>query len=980
MDRPTTGGSIRRARERAQAGEAREDFATFARRMAQTAQSQQGQQQQQQRQQPQKPISQSTQQRIPIPSSARRELAGDVSPPSKVSLQTKDGQIGVAISRPVPAPQWPLAGPLAAPSNLNGNGGRNASANDTDAYRPPPGRSQAPQRPPRPSRVPSILDSSKIQDPIPTVFGYNAGNQAGADAGSSLQVPDSRSKTNRESDLSMTQQSSASSISRASTVSSVGSIPDFPVPVAVPVAIPVPAPVVAMPPPRRSVNLGPPPSARRGASSFYSNASYVSPIPEESPRSRSHASFASSAAMPDNWGSSSSLAMSPNYADATSFYEDIPEESRESSNASGYDDEDGSRSGAGSAEGDRDADEKNLVRSASIGKRGKAALVTTPGTRGDARSPFREGTGYLDGSSSSSAITAQTNKATAGSSLTADNILDAYDAATATDPSNPNRRSSVSPQPPFASFGNTEFGPERPYNRLSAIRRPPRLDIEAVRKAEARGSLTSLPDLIRRATRLAASLDRGRRPASRIDDLNMSPGIDGRGVRASEVDTEKHQSGLSDMLAAFPPPAQPNRRSFRQSLREQVGSWPLPLNINNGSRLSGQPIQADGESISDLTDLKNQRSGKGRRCCGLPLWGFVMIVIVILIIIAAAVVIPLEFFVIRKQNTGSNSALAKCQSQITCANGGTNVVSTQGVCSCICTNDFTGFDCSVAGDNGCTTTTLASSASTSSLANVTLGNALPRLIEQAQQNFSIPLSGTQILAVFNSGNLSCASENALVTFDGETTRQSSSGSTVVNAFLGDDADSDGYVSVVSGVAIITVTVEASAAMAKRANGFSTIVTAPAGSSADADQVFPTQSGTTLMISTQITPSIVSPTSTTTVTTTITPTRTTSGTETVTGSGSSASATATFKVTEDVLDFARVAVLFILQQDTLANAELAQSDLQRFFTQASASSLTNGQGVSVDKATNVTLGNNNSINLVQFQVNAANTLRGVGISA
>ncbi|CAK7232628.1 hypothetical protein SBRCBS47491_008337, partial [Sporothrix bragantina] len=892
------------------------------------------------------------------------------------SLQTKDGQIGVAISRPVPAPQWPLAGPLAAPSNLNGHGGRNGAGNDADAYQPPAGRSQAPQRPPRPSRVPSILDSSKIQDPTPTVFAYNTGNQ---DASSNLQVPDSRSRANRESDLSMAQQSSASSISRASTISSVGSIPDFPVPVAAPVAIPVPAPVAAMPPPRRSVNLGPPPSARRGASSFYSNASYVSPIPEESPRSRSHASFASSAAMPDNWGSSSSLAMSPNYADATSFYEDIPEESRESSNASGYDDEDGSRSGVGSTDGDRDADEKHLVRSASIGKRGKAALVTTPGARGDARGPFGEGTAYFDASSSSSAITAQTNKATAGSSLTADSILDAYDAATATDPSNPNRRLSVSPQPPFPNvgFNNADFGPERPYNRLSAIRRPPRLDIEAVRKAEARGSLTSLPDLIRRATRLAASLDRGKRPASRLDELNMSPGMDGRGIRGSEADTEKHQSGLSDMLAAFPPPAQPSRRSFRQSLREQVGSWPLPLNVNNGSRLSGQPMQAYAESISDLTDLKNQRNGKGRRCCGLPLWGFVMIVIVILVIIAAAVVIPLEFFVIRKQNNGSNSALAKCQSQITCANGGTNVVSTQGVCSCICTNDFTGFDCSVAGDNGCTTATIASSASTSSLANVTLGNALPRLIEQAQQNFSIPLSGTEILAVFSSGNLSCVAENALVTFDGETTRQSSSGSTVVNAFLADEGDSDD-ISVVSGVAIVTVTVEASAAKVRR--GFSTIVTAPAGASADAGKVFPTQSGTTLMISTQITPSIVSPTSTTTVTTTVTPSQTSGGTATATGSGASASASATFKVTEDVLDFARVAVLFILQQDTLENAELAQSGLQRFFTQASASSLTNGKGVSVETARNVTLGSNNSINLVQLQVNAANTLRGVGISA
>jgi hypothetical protein len=50
-------------------------------------------------------------------------------------------------------------------------------------------------------------------------------------------------------------------------------------------------------------------------------------------------------------------------------------------------------------------------------------------------------------------------------------------------------------------------------------RRPPRLDLGAVRAAEARGSLTSLPDLIRRATRLATNLEHGR-TASRNDLLN----------------------------------------------------------------------------------------------------------------------------------------------------------------------------------------------------------------------------------------------------------------------------------------------------------------------------------------------------------------------------------------------------------------------------------------------------------------------------
>jgi len=481
MERPTTaGGSIKRARERAEAGLPREDFAAFARRMAQDPadaasqsrqeeQRQQQQQPQQQQQQPPEPPQPAKV--VPSPLNLRR-AAGDPSAgqskiPRPQGLQTKDGQIGVAISRPTPIPQWPLQAAMAGP----------AQSGDAEPYRPPPGRSQqAPQRPPRPSRVPSILDSSKVQDHTP-VFQYTPQN-------------------GRESEVSIPQTTS----SRPSTLSSVGSIPDFPLPV----SMPPPAP------PRRSVNLGPPPSSRRGASSFYSNASYVSPIPEESPRSRSHASFASSAAMPESWGTPSP-GPSPNYPDA--FFEDpIPEEGRESA----Y---------------DEDGDESRLVRSASVGKRGKALLVTTAGRNPenwDARpgpspvqggGPFQDGTGYLEASSSSSG-TVPTSRtpapapaaaiAPAVGGTTADLIMNAFDAASSTDMS----RASMASPPPSG----------RTYNRLSALRFPlPRLEMDPARKTEARGSATSLTDMIKRATRLAASLERGKRPASRFDDLDFSP-------------------------------------------------------------------------------------------------------------------------------------------------------------------------------------------------------------------------------------------------------------------------------------------------------------------------------------------------------------------------------------------------------------------------------------------------------------------------
>jgi hypothetical protein len=66
-------------------------------------------------------------------------------------------------------------------------------------------------------------------------------------------------------------------------------------------------------------------------------------------------------------------------------------------------------------------------------------------------------------------------------------------------------------------------------SRHSAMKRPPRLDMDAVRAAESRGSLTSLPDLIRRATRLAAMIDKGKRPTSRLDDLTEYLDVKGAG-------------------------------------------------------------------------------------------------------------------------------------------------------------------------------------------------------------------------------------------------------------------------------------------------------------------------------------------------------------------------------------------------------------------------------------------------------------------
>ncbi|KXX80876.1 hypothetical protein MMYC01_202056 [Madurella mycetomatis] len=879
MDRPPPSGSVRRARERAAAGLPRQGTSPPRGRMDEEPQ-------------------------VARPSASRQPALGSTAgqprtqrPQAPFTLQTKDGQIGVAISRPTQVPQWPLQGPIIAPTQADG-----------EPYQPPPGKSQPPQRPPRPSRVPSILDASKVQDPTPS-FQYRPRSGRESSNQDLLAVPETPSTQ-----------------SRPSTLSSVGTIPDFPLPIQMPPG-----------PPRRSVTLGPPPSARRGASSFYSNASYVSPIPEESPRSRSHASFASSAAMPERWGTPSP-GPSPDYPEPI-FAEAIAEET----GPSGY--------------GDDDAEESRLVRSASIGKRAKPTLVSATAARGPDRpdrdqrpgpqpiqtGPFKNGTGYVENSSSSSTIPTS-SRLPIGAAVTADNMLSAYSSASADDPSSSSQRATPSPNP-------TAGG--RAYSRLSAIRRPPRLDIDAVRKAESRGSLTSLPDLIRRATRLAASLEKGRRPASRFDDLDDFSGLDDYGV-----DGEKHRSGLSDMLAAFPPPAHPaaaqSRRSIRDSIREQVQSWPLPINFNRTLNTSQEAVPT-----SD-----SQRSGRkrGRRCCGLPLWGFIVVLIVVLVLIAAAVVIPVEFFVIRPQNAEreAREALQQCRQRLTCANGGTNVVN-DGVCSCICSNGFTGSDCTVVDDTGCATVTLTGANNSN---NVTVGDAIPRLIQQAQGNFSIPLSGSEVLAKLDASDLSCSAENALVTFDGRSTRQDAS-------FAGVAGQVGVNAAVVNGVFFTTVTVMVGQFTTVTLDNPLAAASASGDGSDQSDQgttfrTLITAPGTSRFATTiSFGRSTPSPTATSTVTTTMSMT-----------SGAPLPS-ATFTVDETVLDFARVAVLFILQEDSLAEAEAAQVTLQRFFSSANSGLGSFNSGVSVEAARNITVGSGKSVDLIDFVVDVGGPTGRVG---
>jgi hypothetical protein len=265
-------------------------------------------------------------------------------------------------------------------------------------------------------------------------------------------------------------------------------------------------------------------------------------------------------------------------------------------------------------------------------------------------------------------------------------------------------------------------------------RRPPRLNVDAARDQEARGSLTSLSDLIKRATRLASNLDRGK-TASR---LGMEGWLGPANGNNSNSELEKYYrnrsaGSLSDILASFPPPAVPTPTS------NSLQNW--------SSRRESAPLPSECGS-----DSKN-RHQRQRKCCGVPLWLFITLLILLLVLIAAAVVIPMFLVVIPNMHKDNNT---------------TSPSSVQA--------DVTGTQASTLSSKstaGCTSMTIPNMEG-----NASVGSAIPRLITLANTDYNLNLDASTLVGLFNEADLSCAAENALVTFDGMTQKRAEPSSTL----------------------------------------------------------------------------------------------------------------------------------------------------------------------------------------------------------
>ncbi|KAL4805503.1 hypothetical protein BDV18DRAFT_20346 [Aspergillus unguis] len=553
-----------------------------------------------------------------------------------------------------------------------------------------------PQRPPRPDLPsPSVYSERSVSDAVPSPLHVNQrtpsfsqpfGNQQNIHPALRERIP-----------------IASEDMSRKSTTSSLGSIPiipDFPPP---------------LPSQNKTGNLAPPGPMRSGMN----RRSSVSPIPEELPDSPTILSepYAHSRGTASSWNS----------------------ENRESDVLGAYMDGD-----SDSSQRSPEHAEVTLVREASLGKRGKPSLRTISKPSAEALAGRNTATGTPVQSDAA-------NLKEIAASLATRDSLESSSGESEIDPEKPpivvGDGSSARP-----SFDNNMRSVENLAGPLPqraptmsemrpGARRPPRLNMGAVREAEARGSLTSLSDLIKRATKLATNLEHGR-TASRNDLLNV-----GGGSRHPFGDPNRRSGSIKDILASFPnPAATPEGRS----------SWPIFWRRSTLHQLHSLE-QGQGQSQE-----KDNTPPPRRRCCGMPMWLFITLCVVVLLIIAAAVLIPIFLVVVPRENQSNKSSSTACEKSTPCSNGGVSV-SSGDVCSCVCVNGFTGSRCTTSGDASCVTTEITQN---STSRNATVGDDLPRLFQGSEQNYSIPLDSVTIMALFSQNNVSCTTENALVSFKG----------------------------------------------------------------------------------------------------------------------------------------------------------------------------------------------------------------------
>lgn len=188
---------------------------------------------------------------------------------------------------------------------------------------------------------------------------------------------------------------------------------------------------------------------------------------------------------------------------------------------------------------------------------------------------------------------------------------------------------------------------------------------------------------------------------------------------------------------------------------------------------NAQPL---GSSEDDPTIQRAQR-----RCCGMRRKWFILLCIFLLVIVTLTVLLPVFLIAVPREKASKS-----CAEVTPCRNGGVSV-SSGSKCSCVCSNGYMGFQCTTTGDSSCTAADVDNGTVNK---KATMGTSLPSLLEKSDEKFGIKLDAVTIMATFSLNNISCKTENALVSFDNlsrrsDKSRRSTAGPIVLQS-MGDE--------------------------------------------------------------------------------------------------------------------------------------------------------------------------------------------------
>ncbi|BFZ64619.1 hypothetical protein YB2330_005769 [Saitoella coloradoensis] len=172
---------------------------------------------------------------------------------------------------------------------------------------------------------------------------------------------------------------------------------------------------------------------------------------------------------------------------------------------------------------------------------------------------------------------------------------------------------------------------------------------------------------------------------------------------------------------------------------------------------AGQPYASEGMVPIEYEKLESASTRNiRRRICGLPVWAFIFMLFLIPALIAIAVVLPIEILGAKNSSSGpSATQLAGCQLDLPCFNGGVSTVLSGGQCACLCTGAYSEDQCQVStSDPACTQLNLGSS-------TASVGSNIPSLLQLAP-SFAISIDTSAVISAFEKANVSCTAQNAVV--------------------------------------------------------------------------------------------------------------------------------------------------------------------------------------------------------------------------